>query len=372
MISTSSTPMSTRSVVDVSRELAYTSYLRVAAMVGVVLIHVAGLTYAAAPENSAAWLVAAFLITVTKWCVPMFVLVSGALVLRPPQHPSPMAFYRRRLSRIGIPLLFWHGVYLVLSEVRAPSLTWQEHVTRFIGGNTYTALYFFWLILGLYLIAPFLWPVVQAYSRRVLLLAGAALTAVPVMDLVLRKWAGALGEPMPVFEPTIVTHFVPYVGFFLLGYALKDVVLRGARLHVTGLLALLAIIQLPVQITRGDAITAAIRVDVEVLNPLSYQGPIVGLSALLLFVYVRGLVHPGSRLAAPPLARWCRALGDLSFGVFACHLLVLYVLSRLLGLPDQTGATTVPGLLVQNGAVVVLAFVVSWLLSRTPLLRRTI
>ena len=58
---------------------------------------------------------------------------------------------------------------------------------------------------------------------------------------------------------------------------------------------MLAIIQLPVQITRGDAITAAIRVDGEVLN-----------------------------------------------------------------------------LLVQNGAVVVHAFVVSWLLSKTPVLRRTV
>lgn len=371
MTSTSAPPVPTRTA-DISRELAYTSYLRVAAMVGVVLIHVAGLTYEAAPENSAAWLVAAFLITATKWCVPMFILVSGALVLRPPPQPSPIAFYRRRLSRIGIPLLFWHIVYLALSEVRIPTLTWQDHATRFIGGNTYTALYFFWLILGLYLIAPFLWPVVQAYSRSVLILAGVGLTAVPVADLVLRKWAGALGEPMPVFEPTIVTHFVPYVGFFLLGYALKDIVLRGARLHVTGLLALLAILQLPLQLTRGEAITATTGVDVELLNPLSYQGPIVGLSALLLFVYVRGLVHPGSRLAAPPLARWARILGDLSFGVFACHLIVLYVLSRLLGLLDQEGATTVPGLLVQNGAVVVLAFVVSWLLSKTPLLRRTV
>ena len=58
---------------------------------------------------------------------------------------------------------------------------------------------------------------------------------------------------------------------------------------------MLAIIQLPVQITRGDAITAAIRVDGEVLN-----------------------------------------------------------------------------LLAQNGAVVVLPFVVSWLLSKTPVLRRTV
>jgi len=32
----------------------------------------------------------------------------------------------------------------------------------------------------------------------------------------------------------------------------------------------------------------------------------------------------------------------------------------------------VSGLLAQNGAVVVLSFVVSWLLSRTPLLRRTV
>lgn len=371
MTSTSAPPAPAEAAV-VSRELAYTSYLRVAAMVGVVLIHVAGLTYAEAPENSAPWLVAAFLITATKWCVPVFVLVSGALVLRPPRQPSPTAFYRRRLSRIGIPLIFWHLVYVALSAVRFPSLTWEGHLSRFIAGNTYTALYFFWLILGLYLIAPFVWPVVQAYSRRVLVLAGLGLTAVPVADLIMRKGSGALGDPMPVFEPTIVTHFVPFIGFFLLGYALRDVVLRGARLHLTGLLTLLTVLWLPLQLTRGEAITAATGIDVGLVNPLAYQGPLVGLSAVLLFVYVRGVVHAGSRLAAPPLARWARTLGDLSFGVFACHLLVLYVLARLLGQSDQGGAKTLPGLLAQNGAVLVSSFVVSWLLSRTPLLRRTV
>ena len=50
MTFTSAPPVSARTV-DISRELAYTSYLRVAAMVGVVIIHVAGLTYVAAPQQ---------------------------------------------------------------------------------------------------------------------------------------------------------------------------------------------------------------------------------------------------------------------------------------------------------------------------------
>ena len=42
--------------------------------------------------------------TVTRWCVPVFFMLSGALLLAPGLHESAGRFYRRRAWRIGLPV----------------------------------------------------------------------------------------------------------------------------------------------------------------------------------------------------------------------------------------------------------------------------
>ena len=152
--------------VSKGEELAYTSYLRVTAIVAVIFIHVAGLSFIKGDLTGFTRGVAALMTYATKWAVPVFVMVSGALVLSPPADRSPLAFYRTRLARIGIPLVVWHVVYAVLLELTSSSFDWRLAVSLLLKGELYTALYFFWLILGLYLVTPLLWPVVASWSGR--------------------------------------------------------------------------------------------------------------------------------------------------------------------------------------------------------------
>src|SRR5437660_891414 len=107
--------------------LLWLDVLRVTAILGVITIHtVSPLTAGATVATfSAAWWAGATMNELSLWCVPVFVMISGALLLRR-QRPQPAStFYRRRLHRIGIPLVFWTGVYLSLR----PTL-FGEHLTR--------------------------------------------------------------------------------------------------------------------------------------------------------------------------------------------------------------------------------------------------
>jgi len=71
--------------------LAWVGYLRVLAILAVVAIHVSGLTVVnPATHGSAAWWVAEVLNECTRWAVPMFVLVSGALLLKPSSMDVPL------------------------------------------------------------------------------------------------------------------------------------------------------------------------------------------------------------------------------------------------------------------------------------------
>ncbi len=355
------------------RDLAWTSYARIIAIIAVVLIHVAGYTYAnPALKGSGTWDLAAVLTFSTKWAVPVFVMVSGALLLKPPRDPSPLTFYRRRLSRIGIPLVVWHAVYIgVLVHQAEGAVRWRSIAASLLRGEVYTAMYFFWLILGLYVVTPLIWPVVAAFSRRALVVTGLGLTALPALDLTLQRLIPVLKGTNSVLNgPTLVTQFLPYVGFFVLGYALKDVVVRGGRLVALTLatVALSAIFTL--QVTALPNLPDPWPKAVNTLLPLSYQGWLLGLGAIGVFLTCRSLVSPTSRLAAPDVASKVRHLGNLTLGVFACHLLVLYVALRVLDLPK--GATTPGMLLALNAGVVVVSFVLSEVLNRIPGVRRAV
>lgn len=372
-----STPAeSTPSAPSTAAQLAYTSYLRVIAIVAVVLIHTAGKTAGNEDlRHTAAWWVASLSSFSTKWAVPLFVMVSGALLLRPPADRSATLFYRRRLSRIGIPLVVWHVVYITLSAtVLTSSVQPRKIVARFLRGESYTGLYFFWLILGLYLITPLLWPVVAAISRRALCAVGALLVAVTAFNLSALKVITRLeGGSSPLGDPTLVTQFVPYIGFFILGYAVRDVIVRGTG-RVLALAALTAALclELTWQVT-GPFLFGHESADLlNIVTPVSYQGWVLAAAAVAVFVLVHSIAHPGSRWAKPRAARWARAAGDLTLGVYGTHLGILIVLTRIPGHEWPTGATTLPQLVILCTATLLGATALTMVIRAIPVLRRSV
>lgn len=350
-------------------DLAYTSYLRVAAMISVIFIHVAGLSLVKGDTVGLTRAVAALMTYATKWAVPVFVMVSGALLLTPPTDRSPARFYRKRLARVGVPLIVWHLVYGLLRELTQPAFDWRQAVSLLLTGELNTALYFFWLILGLYLLTPLLWPLVASWPTSSITVAGAVLAAVPALDLVIRRTTALLGHPTRAGDPTLVTQFVPYVGFFLLGYGL-----RHCFLQVWTLLAVLVATAAGMTLFTVQAAYLDVLGDggpvLQVVNPLSYQGPLLGLIAVGVFLVVRTVVNPGSGLARDPWQSRARRFGDLTFGVFGCHLLISYLVARVTGHSAGWGAQTLAGIVAQNLAVVVLSFALTAAAARVPLLRK--
>ena len=359
-------------------QLAYTSYLRVVAIGAVVLIHTAGLTYGNKElrgSGAGVWWVASLATFSTKWAVPLFVMVSGALLLAPPVNRSAALFFRRRLSRIGIPLVVWHVVYITIAAtILTTSPQPRRILARLLRGESFTGLYFFWLILGLYLITPLLWPVVASLSRRAVGVVGVLLVATAALNQSTLQVIGRLeGGSRPAGDPTLFTQFLPYVGFFILGYAVRDVVVRGTG-RVLALAALTAALclELTWQVTGPFVFGKGAAGYLNTLMPVSYQGWVLGAAAVAMFVLVHSVVHPGSRWAAPRAARWARYAGDLTLGVYATHLAVLIVLLRIPGLDWRSGAETLPELFALCGGVLLGATILTVVIKQIPLLRRSV
>jgi len=127
-------------------------------------------------------------------CVPLFVMLSGALLLQPAKLNEPIrVFLKKRLSRLGLAFVFWSAVYLAWGFYLHPGVpvtlsnVWQG-IIRDLFSGAYYQFWFIYLIVGLYLITPVL-RVIIAYGsdkliRYLLALWFVGIALVPILVLV--------------------------------------------------------------------------------------------------------------------------------------------------------------------------------------------
>ncbi|MGR6318386.1 acyltransferase [Micromonospora soli] len=337
--------------------------LRVVAICGVVAIHIFGVIVGQDDlRGHRGWWIATAIDIGAIWTVPAFIMISGAFVLDPRAHRAgPAAFYRKRFARILPAMIVWHVVYVVVVRMamRGEDVTASGLARLLIDGKVFTALYFLWLIAGLYVVAPVLAPFLHAGGRnRSLITAGVALGWTMVAYMI-PGWALLLGDS----RPNILTswnRWWPYVGFFIAGWALRKVVLN--RLWTT--VALLGAGLLLVEAIWQFGVAPRHRL-FQATFPVMATGTLVAAATLLIFV---AAVSIGARTTwRPAIARTVVRLSDASFGVFLIHLLVFEVFRQLI--PDVAAGRSLTVIGLVYPAVVVISFAVSMVAARIPYVR---
>ncbi len=125
--------------------------LRSLAAAAVVALHAAALVLTGpARVGSPDWWAANLLDSATRWCVPVFVMISAALLLG--REEAPGRFLGRRLLRLLPLLLVWTLAYLGLQAATQPG--WQPAAIwpALLRGQPYYHLWYLFMLPGLYLL----------------------------------------------------------------------------------------------------------------------------------------------------------------------------------------------------------------------------
>jgi len=311
-------------------------FARVAGMLAVVTVHVISpaMLHDVTDKNSGAWWTAAGINALTRFCVPIFILISGALLLAPRAGMPVRTFYRRRLRRVGIPLAAWSAFYLGLRAFTAPEgLTLRQGAIDLATGKPYYHLYFLFVLAGLYVITPFLRLVVLNARPRMVGLFAAVLLAIGVADQ-------ALSMLLKTGQTNAVTQFLPYAGYFVAGWYLQQLPLtrrlvRGAAVAVVAGVALTTVgTWALMNLTPwADAYEYFVM-------PLSPSALMLALGAFVLF---RSLAESMPSLTGSTVVR---RLSELSFGVYLVHPAVLTQIRDRVAYPPTVG-----GVLLTGGAI---------------------
>jgi surface polysaccharide O-acyltransferase-like enzyme len=347
---------------------AWISWLRVAAIAGVVAIHTAGST-AVQPDarHTTVGVVAIVLNRAFNFAVPLFVLVSGALVLDPARYPATDgAFLRKRAWRLVPAIVFWHLFYwlfrVVVLDQDVPPRTALEQT---LNGTLYTALYFFWIVLGLTVVSPVLVAWLRQSTRRAAIVAGAVGMAIPILT----QATVLLREAPLSWVETPWTWWIPYVGLYLMGWAL-----RGVRLPAWATVVTLVV---PVLVL-GAVVYCFHRPGVPTWFGQLFGGYYslgIQVCAVSVFLAVQQLVRPGGLLRAatgPRASRFARTVGDATLGIFGVHLAVLYASYHLPVVGGDAEAQTVQELVGRVLFVLVVSAVIAVVGRRIPVVRRVL
>ncbi|MEM4244432.1 MAG: acyltransferase family protein, partial [Candidatus Bathyarchaeia archaeon] len=203
--------------------------IRTLAITLVILLHAANTTLKAASVPADYWWTAVIYKSLALPCVPLFVMLSGALLLKRTKLDEPIrVFLKKRLSRIGPPILFWSAVYLAWAFfVSQIPVTWdniEKGILYSLFGGAYYHFWFIYLIVGIYLITPILRVIIargnMSVVRYLCLLWFVSVAVVPFIELATGHTLNPLAFVISGWE-----------GYFVLGSYLKRVKVRPALLY---------------------------------------------------------------------------------------------------------------------------------------------
>ncbi len=97
-------------IAEKQHRILYFDYLRVFAIVAVMTVHIAAMNWHAADVNGIDWQVFNFYDSISRWGVPIFVMISGALFLNRDDIPVK-TIYSKYILRLVIAYFVWSFIY---------------------------------------------------------------------------------------------------------------------------------------------------------------------------------------------------------------------------------------------------------------------
>ena len=389
----------------------YLDFIRFYATVAVVMLHAAAglLVQPYDKIDTHWWWIGNFYDSFVRPSVPLFVIISGALLLEKGEEKYG-TFFKKRFIRVLIPFLFWSVIYFIYSN---KYFDLQKYLIALLTGKIYIHLWFVYMILGLYLITPVLrkWLQNATDSDKSYFMIIWFFSAVifPLFD----KFAD--------FKIALTIQFVAgYTGYFVLGsmlrkknsstsslplkegglrkikdipYLLKKLLFCHSEFISASKIEILK--QVQNDILRGCHILIYlflffISFAVTVLGTYymtlankghldgyfyNYLSPNVFIMTVSMFMLIKSMscffkVANSPHLTSPT-TKFLKLFGELSFGIYLMHPLVINILkSGILGLKlDVFSIHPLIGVPITTFACVFICFVILLIINKIPIIK---
>jgi len=132
--------------------------IRTVAIVGVILLHAANdLTVQQMGQlEIVRWVTVDIYQSLGRIGVPLFVMLTGVLLLQPSKNESISVFFKKRWSRLGLPFIFWGAAYFAYDFFVLHQAITTNAIIQGILTGPYYHFWYLYMLFGLYLLTPIL------------------------------------------------------------------------------------------------------------------------------------------------------------------------------------------------------------------------
>ena len=331
----------------------YFDYLRVIACFAVIVLHVSAMQFSDYTVLTIDWFVMNVYDSASRFCVPTFLMISGALFLNPLKVLSLRKFYTRNILRIVTAFMFWSFIYACYNYIPAEK---PSFLTLFLCGEFH--MWFLWLIVGLYVLVPLLRSIVQNKQTLEYFLITSFVFSfvVPFIFKLTKLFIPVLTSIVEIGEmycDNLQLHMLSgYIFYFILGYYLHIITIKREIVNLLilfGVFAGICIAGLTFYVFHSTGVIDE--------SFYKYETFLVMFETIAVFLLVKRSCNVESTIVS--------SISKLSFGIYLVHMLVYYMLGM-----TSTTMNPVIGIPMLSILIFVISYAIILLISRIPILKQ--
>lgn len=348
------------------KRIFYYDVLRAIAIMGIVFCH-ASVSFVLTGVDNPTFYISAFFDCLRDFSIPIFVMLSGALLIN--RKDSLGDFFKRRLSRLFIPFIFWAIIYIIYSAVYIKHAFDINNAIEIFFGTSGTLGVAFW----------FIWMIVIVYCgifiiNKLIMYAGRKrenfenifiylLTALSLIYITLSHFG--LFSP---YSPKLL-YFASFITYVIIGYFISHYDLAGSRISTNKMIIVTLLLSCALYgyYIFGFVVPKSIQA-----NHFVYKGYFnllilaLSLNIFVLFKYLSKTKY-FMEIEDKALGKALITLSKYSFGLYLCHYLILHILKiNLIGIyHNQNPLLWIPVLVVLT---ILISMAILGILNRIPYL----
>lgn len=291
--------------------------LRVLATIAVVLIHVVQGSFVNGTAGVSVYRCmfdTSFLMGSTSWAVPVFVMISGYLLLDP-EKELPVAKIKKYILRmLGVLVTVGLGFCVMESVVNYHEngvfFVLKDAVVNLICGRSWAHMWYVYMLVGLYMLTPVLRAFVKESSEET---AKFVLFSLFVLTIAFPTVSRVLGVNVTNFYLSAF----PYLFYYLFGHYVKKLTFSVTYGYVSGILAFLVCVCIS-------------SLQIEPRHPVYYYDSVflALLSMSIFFVAYKNRDRQGKKEENEKTIRLINYIAERSFWIYLSHPVVFNLLNK--------------------------------------------
>ena len=286
--------------------------------------------------------------SICKMAVPLFIMCTGALILDKSYNYKKVF---KSIFRVFVPLLILSFI-IYIKNVGFSNINIIYFIGEFIYGPSITALWYLYMLIGLYLVTPFIQKMIKDFKDKDYIIFASIFLLIPSLINLVRVYLPF--TPSPYFT---YAFFPNLLGYYILGSYFSKLKRNKKCLLISIIVFIISyigmILSMYIPYLKDGVLSYALD---------NYVALPVALMAISFFYIIKYIFGKSSS------PRFISEVAKTTFGIYLIHFILNYKIYNMVFIPILESNVYV-GILLLYIVTFVVCSIIIWILRRIPIIK---